>query len=102
MKKNLLILFSLIVSSVAYAENSFENGKTKAAVCVGCHGEDGLANIPSYPNLAGQNYAYLEKQLLAFKSGDRNDPIMSPMAKNLVKQDIKDIAAYYANLKTTP
>lgn len=100
MKKITLIVFTFIISPILYADITMSNGKQKSSVCMGCHGEDGRTNIPSYPHLAGQNSAYLEKQLLAFQSGNRIDPIMSPIAKSLIKKDIKDIASYYANLKT--
>lgn len=99
MKKITFILLSILISPVIYAEHSIEHGEKKSAVCAGCHGEKGLAPAPLYPNLAGQNHAYLVKQLEAFQNGMRNDPIMSPIAKNLVEEDISDIAAYYASLE---
>lgn len=48
-------------------------GKAKAATCAACHGNDGNALVPMYPKIAGQHEAYLEKQLVEFKSGVRND-----------------------------
>ncbi len=48
-----------------------EAGKAKAAVCAACHGGRRKALIPNYPHLAGQNAAYLVKQLKAFKDGSR-------------------------------
>ena len=98
MKKITLIILSFLVSPIIYAEHSIEHGQKKAAVCVSCHGEKGLAPVPMYPNLAGQNHAYIVKQLQAFQQGGRNDPIMTPIAKNLTEQEIADIAAYYASL----
>jgi cytochrome c553 len=52
---------------------------------------------PLWPNLAGQHAAYLVKQLEAFKSGARKDPVMSPMAAPLSKQDMENLAAYFAS-----
>ena len=74
-------------------------GQAKAAVCAACHGQDGIGLQPIYPNLAGQKEAYMVSQLKAFKSGERKNPIMSPMAMPLSDSDIDDLAAYYANLK---
>ncbi len=51
-----------------------------ASGCAACHGVDGKATIPNYPNLAGQQAAYTVKQLKAFQAGTRKDPVMSPMA----------------------
>jgi nitrite reductase (NO-forming)/hydroxylamine reductase len=75
-------------------------GEQKAQMCSACHG--GVANGPSsnlYPSLAGQNDAYMQKQMKAFKSGDRKDPTMNAMAKDLTDADIANIAAYFNSLK---
>ena len=32
----------------------YEKGQTLSQYCMGCHGETGIANIESNPNLAGQ------------------------------------------------
>ncbi len=70
----------------------------KVGACVACHGADGVGKAPQYPNLAGQKAAYIDKQLRAFRSGERKDPNMSAMAKPLSDQDIEDIAAYFESL----
>jgi cytochrome c553 len=76
-------------------------GKTKAAKCTVCHGLDGIAKNPNAPNLAGESTTYIRKQLGAFRSGERKDPQMSIMAKNLSDEDIADLAAWYSSLKVT-
>ena len=75
-------------------------GKNKTATCVGCHGAEGVSasNLPG-PTLAGQNEAYLVEALVAYKTGKRNNPMMSPMAAALSDGDLDDIAAYYAGQK---
>jgi hypothetical protein len=37
--------------------------------CAACHGFDGVGQDDGIPNLAGQHCAYLDRQLLAFRSG---------------------------------
>jgi cytochrome c553 len=73
-------------------------GKAKAASCVACHGAAGVSINPLWPNLAGQQAAYLVKQMKGFRDGNRTDPMMSPMAKPLSDSDIENIAAYYSSL----
>lgn len=73
-------------------------GKAKAALCAACHGNNGIAVIDTYPNLAGQNAAYLELSLRAYRDGSRRNPLMSPVARGLSEQDIADLAAYFASL----
>ncbi len=82
----------------AQAAGSADEGKTKSAVCAGCHGADGNSGInPVWPKLAGQHPQYIEKQLKDFKAGDRTDPLMSAMAMPLSEQDMADLAAYFSS-----
>ena len=57
-----------------------EAGHAKSAVCAACHGPQGLAIAPNFPNLAGQSATYLYVQLNTFKNGQRKDPVMSGQA----------------------
>ena len=81
----------------AHAGNA-DAGKAKAAICGGCHGMEGISAIPTYPNLKGQKEQYLVKALRAYRDGQRNDPLMSPMAKPLSDNDIDNLAAYFSGL----
>lgn len=76
-----------------------EAGKTKSTslACVGCHGADGNSPGATFPNLAGQHADYIVQQLQAFKSEDRSEPTMTPMAMPLTEQDMLDLAAYYSS-----
>ncbi len=101
MKKLLLSLGVVMLSSsmsVAIAADAAA-GKAASASCAGCHGANGKSMIPTYPNLAGQQEAYLVKTMKDFKSGARPDPTMKAMVGGLSDADIANIAAYYAGLK---
>jgi cytochrome c553 len=71
-------------------------GQAKAGVCAACHGADGNSTDAQYPRLAGQHERYIAKQLHLFKTGERQNPIMMPMASTLSAQDMRDIGAYFA------
>ncbi len=73
-------------------------GEAKASDCVACHGAMGISPNPLFPNLAGQNGAYLQVQLEKFKKGDRYHPLMTPVAKSLSQQEINDLAAYFSSI----
>ena len=73
-------------------------GKAKTATCVACHGANGISNNDLWPNLAGQKAGYLAQQMKAFRDGQRQNPMMSPMVAGLSDEDIANIAAYYASL----
>jgi cytochrome c553 len=77
-------------------------GKAKVqAVCSVCHGMNGIGINPDVPNLAGESVNYLEKQLKAFKSGERKQEQMSIIAKDLSDDDMRNIAEWYSTLKVT-
>jgi cytochrome c553 len=73
-------------------------GKASAAVCAGCHGALGVSPNDTWPNLAGQNAAYLARILTAFKSGTQKDVAMTPLAQSLGEADIQNLAVYFASL----
>ena len=106
-----LTVFVSITASLAALPSTAQAGdaaagKAKSAVCAACHGADGNSATPMWPKLAGQNEAYLAKQLKEFKKGmetqgaqGRYEPSMSPMAAPLTDTDIADLAAYFASQK---
>jgi cytochrome c553 len=85
----------LVIFLFATAQHSYANGAEKAAVCGACHGVDGNSLNPVWPSLAGQGADYTIKQLKAFKSGQRQNGLMSPMAMSLSDKDMLEIALYY-------
>jgi cytochrome c553 len=87
--------FILLGISTAQAEGNLEAGTQKARACQVCHGRGGHSTNPTYPILAGQHAAYIQKQLRAFRAGTRKDPIMNGMAAPLSDQDIEDVAAFF-------
>jgi cytochrome c553 len=89
-----------LASAPLLAGGNSENGKTKAAACIACHGADGNAVDPQYPRLAGQYNEYIQEALHEYKDGRRNNPIMKGFAGTLSDQDIQDIAAYFSSMPT--
>ena len=92
----------LLLCGTVAADGDAEAGKTKSASCSACHGADGNSANPVWPSLAGQHAKYIAIQLQAFKDGNRQDPMMTPMAAPLSDQDIQDIAAFYATQSMSP
>jgi cytochrome c553 len=87
---------SMLLASAPALAGDAEAGKRKSKPCAACHGPDGNSVSPEFPRIAGQHYDYLVKALQRYKSGERKDPIMAPMAANLTRRDIQDLAAYYS------
>jgi cytochrome c553 len=93
----LLAACAVSTAGVSFAAD-VKAGRAKAVQCQACHGIDGLAKIPEAPNLAGQTEEYLVKALNDFKSGARQNDMMTLMAKPLTDADIANLAAYYHSL----
>lgn len=95
MKKPLLGLASALLALSAHGADP-ANGRALSSQCSVCHGKDGIAKDPESPNLAGQSAYYLEKALVDYQKGLREDRRMSLIAQTLSIDDIKDLAAWYA------
>ncbi len=97
-----LAVIALMASAPTLAAGDAAAGKTKAAICAACHGADGIAIIPGYPNLKGQNEKYLIDSMKAYKAKQRNGglaAVMQMQAAMLTDADMENLAAYFASLK---
>lgn len=100
MIKQALFLFgALSLCASVHAAGNAADGQKKSTACAACHGADGnTAVIPDAPKLAGQHKDYLYKVLADYKSGARKNVIMVGQVAALSRQDLQDLAAYYAAL----
>ena len=87
--------FGFVVATVtAQAADDIE---AKAQTCAACHGQNGVPADPkTVPIIWGQQQSYLVKQLRDYRNGERDNPIMSPIAKSLAEEDLRKISAYFA------
>ena len=85
----------LALTGAARAQD-VEAGRGKAAVCAACHGPTGNSTNPQFPVLAGQTARYIYLQLRDFKEGRREAPTMQPMVQTLSREDMLDLAAFFA------
>lgn len=104
MKKTIMgaMMALTMLSGQALAAGDVAAGQAKSGVCAACHGADGIAVIPGYPNLKGQNEQYIASSIKAYKAGQRTGglaPVMQAQANLLSDEDIANLAAYYASLK---
>lgn len=96
--KCLVVLFLLTFQASVMAAGDPVKGEQKSILCASCHGEQGIGLGPLWPNLAGQKFGYLAKQMRDFRDGRRSDPMMEGLLKELSDEDIDNLAAYYAQL----
>jgi cytochrome c553 len=110
MKRHILELLlttaSLLVSVSAFSAEDTEIARLATQVCANCHGPHGDSVSSAFPRLAGQQAAYTEVQLKAFKDHSRGDPYaqayMWGMASQLDEGTMKRLAAYYAAERPNP
>lgn len=100
-KKSILIpLMAIAVSFFAIADGDPEAGKKLSQYSAGCHGESGIADNPTNPNLAGQNAKYLIYALQSYRDGTRKGGLAVVMRSNAIRlsdQNIEDLAAYFSS-----
>jgi cytochrome c553 len=69
------------------------------AMCVGCHGIPGYKTaypeVYHVPKIGGQQAAYIEAALKAYRAGQRPHPSMRGIAGGMSDEDIAAYAKYY-------
>src|SRR5262245_1705230 len=96
-----LAALAVVAAQAAWGQD-VEVGREKAAPCQACHGPNGNSTIPLFPILAGQTARYLYLQLRDFQEGRRHDPQMDPIVASLSREDMFDLAAFFAAQKPSP
>ncbi len=95
---DIAVYFAGPVLKAETAPASARKPPAAAAVCVACHGADGIGVVPQYPTLAGQHPDYIVQALKEYKSGARKNPVMAGMAAQVKEDDMWVIADYYGQL----
>jgi cytochrome c553 len=98
---NVLTAAAFLIPALAAAQDDPAVAK-KAAICFACHGPNGNSQNPAYPTLAGQSWRYIYIELKDFKEGRRSDPVMSPMAADLSRDDMIVLGNFFAAQKPLP
>ncbi len=89
------LLFGTLLSSTSLAADAGESAAFKHH-CVTCHGWEGKSNDARYPNLAGQNAAYLVSRLKYFRAEEEPGNQMNAQAVLLSDEEIDIIAEYFS------
>lgn len=98
LKQNILPIFAVFVSlSVSQGASASDEGKALAWKyhCITCHGQQGISNSQRYPNLAGQNVAYLVSRLRYFRDGVEHGNQMNGQAAPLSDEEITKISEFF-------
>ncbi|RBW49070.1 c-type cytochrome [Marinobacter sp. F3R11] len=91
-------VFGVGLSAMAHGAGDPEAGKQNAVACQACHGQGGAKPIMgSYPKIAGLGERYMYDQLVAIQENSRSIPEMTGQLDGKSKQDLQDLAAYFAS-----
>jgi len=84
----------------------FRGDKTRLIQpCASCHGARGEGAIIDVPAIAGQNVKYFVNTMKDYAKGERANDVYSRMriiAKSLTRDEIEELAVYYARLGGKP
>ncbi|MCP4469927.1 MAG: c-type cytochrome [Gammaproteobacteria bacterium] len=99
--KKILIVITLTLGSLSLTPLQASDAAAGANVfnlrgCVGCHGASGKMPIANYPVVGGKPADFVAAELNKFRTGERKNPIMAPMAASLTDVDVDNLAAYLA------
>lgn len=92
-------LAAFITMSLAATQATAQDGfvlEDKVALCATCHGEEGKPVDPAYPIIWGQQYFYIYTQLKDYAAERRANDVMTPMAAQFSRDQMKAIAEYFA------
>ena len=90
------VCFSLMPEAAVAQPAPAQPIEEKAQICSACHGEAGIPQEKTTPVIWGQNEGYLYLNLRDFNKGSRKNDQMSPIAADLTKDDMKQLAAYFS------
>ena len=99
MRQAALILAAVLAVPSWASAQDVAAGRRVAQTCQGCHGLDGISKMPGAPSLAAQDAEYIGNQLAAYKSGARQNEVMTVVAEGLTPEQIGAVAAYYAAIE---
>lgn len=93
------VISALALVAIACVPTRAADIKEKAAVCAGCHGDNGISQTENIPSLAGQPDQFLQWQLVFFRAGSRKNEQMQPIAEEITNEDIRSFGAYFSKLE---
>jgi len=92
--RHLAALCAWLLPAMAAAQTA----PAKAAVCVACHGPNGVSPNQDVPSLAAQPDIVTQWQLVYMRDGTRKVEAMEAVVKDMTDSDIRFYGSYFASL----
>jgi cytochrome c553 len=103
-RKNLILGLCTITAALTCISSQAQTKikdtiEQRVAACTACHSLEGKeAGDGYYPRIAGKPAGYLYNQLVHFREGRRNWPMMNYMVDHLSDDYLKEMANYFSQL----
>jgi cytochrome c553 len=94
---SLLSTFSLVLLLLAPWSAEAAEFDDTVALCVSCHGEEGMPVEPDMPILWGQTFYYIYVQLKDYKAARRYSEVMNDVVAELSRAEMKAISQYFSD-----
>ena len=88
-----LALSALVVASVG--AGAFDERKEQ---CLACHGDNGTSPTLDTPSLGGQPELFILYQLVGFRGGQRDFPLMNEILKDMSDDDLRAAGALISKM----
>lgn len=96
----LALALTMVTASVGAATDASHEFEQRVLACTGCHGAEGRAAADGYyPRIAGKPAGYLYNQLLNFRDGRRQYPLMTGLLQTLSDDYLREMAGHFAALE---
>lgn len=96
-----LLIGAVLICTPAHASpGAGHDLEQRVLACTGCHGAEGRAAADGYyPRIAGKPAGYLYNQLLNFRDGRRQYPLMTGLLQTLSDDYLREMAGHFAALE---
>lgn len=93
------LLLALLAPAAARAADAARGAAlAEERQCGACHGANGVSTTEGIPSLAGQQPGFIALQLVLFREGLRDVPLMAGPSEGLEDGQVEDLAAHFAAL----
>ena len=97
----LLVGMALLLPGPAMAATLPDSLEQRIKACTACHAQQEKHDA-FFPRIAGKPAGYLYNQLLNFREGRRQYPLMNYMVEHLPDDYLREIAEYFAEQHPAP
>lgn len=100
-RAGLALAMATLLNTPAQADMISSEGMAPWERCAECHDLTGVSPRPRFPHLAGQRRAYIEKQVMDFRIGNRANARgqMEAVVTELSPDDVRRVATYFSELE---